>query len=193
MNAVAAGAIAAQHRDITPTPSDSETARWFSDEVKPHESTLRGYLHGMAGTADIDDVVQETYLRLCRARARTVVRSTRALLFTTARNVARDLFRRRAVAKTVPETDVDVRAFADERPLAPELVSRAQELELLEAAIATLPPRCRLVLDLRRREGLSQKEIAARLAISAHTVEAQLRKALQRCEEYFAEHGALRR
>lgn len=177
---------------INPTQQDSETARWFSDEVKPHEPILRGYLHGMAATADIDDVVQETYLRLCRARARTVVRSTRALLFTTARNVALDLFRRRAVAKTVPESEVNVAAIVDEAPLAPEIVSRAQELQLLEAAIATLPSRCREVLNLRRQE-LPHREIARRLGIAEHTVEAQLTKALHRCEDYFAEHRISRK
>ena len=45
-----------------------------------------------------------------------------------------------------------------------------------------LPPRCREVFELARLEGLSQAEIAGRLAISVNTVIAQLAKARQRLE-----------
>jgi len=172
-------------------PQDSEIARWFSKEVQPHESTLRGYLHGIASWADIDDLVQETYARLIRAKEQGRVRSVRGLLFATARNAARDLFRRRAVAKTDSVAEIDCSRVFDEAPAAPEVVSRRQEVELLQAAIAALPERCRAVLILRKFENLSHREIAARLGIAEHTVEAQLTKALHRCEEFFERNGAL--
>ena len=77
----------------------------------------------------------------------------------------------------------------DEAPGVPETVSRRQECDLLAAAIADLPPRCREILVLRKFENLSHREIAQRLGIAEHTVEAQLTKALHRCEEFFARHG----
>jgi len=73
---------------------DLETAQWFQKEVQPHELSLRSYLHGIAARADIDDLVQESYRRLLRARDAEHLRSPRGLLFATARNAARDLFRR---------------------------------------------------------------------------------------------------
>jgi RNA polymerase sigma-70 factor (ECF subfamily) len=77
-------------------PADSELARWFAAEVRPHEEALRAYLQArFASLGDTDDVVQETYARLCRAHAGGEIRSVKALLFTTARNVALDVFRRR--------------------------------------------------------------------------------------------------
>ncbi len=172
-------------------PTDSETARWFAEEVQPHESTLRGYLHRIAAWTDIDDLVQETYTRLLRVRAKGEVRSTRGLLFATARNAARDLFRRRAVARTGSVAELDCTQVADEAPAPDEAVARSQEVELLSAAIAALPERCREVFVLRRFEGLSHREIAERMNISEHTVEVQLTKALRRCEDFFEQKGAL--
>lgn len=172
-------------------PTDSETARWFAEEVQPHETTLRGYLHGIASLADIDDLVQETYTRLLRVREKGQVRSTRGLLFATARNVARDLFRRRAVARTTSVMEVDHAELVDESPAPHEVVSRSQEMEMLSAAIEALPTRCRAVFVLRRFENLSYREIALRMGISENTVEVQLAKALRRCEDFFEERGAI--
>jgi RNA polymerase sigma factor (sigma-70 family) len=170
-------------------PQDSETARWFAEHVQPHEGTLRGYLRGLVDWSDVDDLVQETYARLLRTREARELRSPRAYLFTTARNAALDLFRRRATARTSSIAEIDWSRVSDDAPVAPEVVSRRQEFELLEAAIAALPERCRAVLQLRRFENLSHREIAQRLGIAEHTVEVQLANALRRCEKFFARNG----
>lgn len=171
-------------------PENPEQARWFAAEVLPHESALRAYLLGFTRSlSDVDDLVQESYLRILRVRRRAEVASTRGLLFTIARNAARDLFRRRAVADAVPIEEIGLSCVIDEAPSVAETVSREQEKEFLAAAIRALPERCRLVLQLRKFEGLSQKEIAARLGIAEHTVEIHLLNALRRCGEYFAQKG----
>ena len=171
-------------------PSSAQTAaEWFASELAPHEAALRAYLHGVVRPSDIDDLVQETYSRILKARERGPIESARGLLFATARNAARDLFRRRAVANTIPITETEASRVFDEAPPVPETVSRRQESDLLASAIASLPPRCREILVLRKFENLSHREIARRLGIAEHTVEAQLTKALHRCEAYFARHG----
>ncbi len=171
-------------------PLSSELATWFTQEVQPHEAALRAYLRSQfSSLSDPDDVVQETYVRLLCARERGPIASPRGLLFATARNAARDLLRRRAVAQTFPITETDESRVFDDAPGVAETVSRRQESDLLAAAIASLPPRCREILVLRKFENLSHREIAQRLGIAEHTVEAQLTKALHRCEEFFARHG----
>jgi len=56
-----------------------------------------------------------------------------------------------------------------------------QELEeQLQHLVRCLPQRCRLVYQMSREEGLSNKAIAERLGISEKTVENQLTKALAR-------------
>ncbi|HRE82682.1 MAG TPA: sigma factor, partial [Opitutaceae bacterium] len=76
-------------------PLDSEHARWFIEEVQPHEPRLRAYLRrNFPQLHDVDDVVQESYLKICRARIEGRLNSARGFLFTTARNLALDVFRR---------------------------------------------------------------------------------------------------
>ncbi|MEN9403578.1 MAG: hypothetical protein RL091_2281 [Verrucomicrobiota bacterium] len=171
-----------------PSARDEQT-RWFMEEVQPHAAALRAYLHGLVPPSDLDDIVQRTYVRLLRARERGLIESPRGLLFATARNAARDLFRRRSTANTFAITEIDRSRVFDEAPGVVETVSRRQETGLLTAAIAALPPRCREILVLRKFENLSHREIATRLGLAEHTVEAQLTKALHRCEEFFARHG----
>ncbi|MBI5381439.1 MAG: sigma-70 family RNA polymerase sigma factor [Opitutae bacterium] len=172
-------------------PQDAEAARWFADHLEPHEPVLRGYLHGQVAPSEIDDVVQETYRHLLRARERGPIESPRGLLFATARNVVRDLHRRRMTAQTFSVTETDVSRVLDQAPGVAETVTRRQEADLLAAAIQALPPRCREILVLRKYENLSHREIAQQLGIAEHTVEAQLTKALHRCQEFFARQGAL--
>lgn len=69
----------------------SEHTRWFVEEVQPHESSLRSYLRCMfPSLPDIDDLVQESYARLIRAREAGRVSYVKAFPFTTARNAALD-------------------------------------------------------------------------------------------------------
>jgi len=75
----------------------SESGRWFAEEVQPHETSLRRFLRGVfPSLPDIADLVQESSVRLIRARETGPgVGYAKAFLFTTARNAALDLFRRR--------------------------------------------------------------------------------------------------
>jgi RNA polymerase sigma-70 factor (ECF subfamily) len=60
---------------------------------------------------------------------------------------------------------------------------------MLARAIAALPPQCAKVFILRKMQGLSQKEIAARLNISVRTVENHVALGLVRCKAYMRAHG----
>lgn len=173
-------------------PSEPEQSRWFSLEVQPHEPALRAYLHSrfpMLG--DADDVIQETYVRVLKENAAGRLRHARAFMFTAARNVAVDFFRRQSNSQlhVVPHTEAtDV---VEEKPSAPEVLSQRQRLEALSAAVRTLPDRCRQVIMLRYLKGCSYKEIAALLDVSTETVKTHMAKGVKRCAEYFAAHGLL--
>ena len=54
----------------------------------------------------------------------------------------------------------------------------ACELQLLQEWFEALPPCCRQIVAMRKIEGLSQKEIAGRMNISAEAVEREVAKAI---------------
>lgn len=168
-------------------PQDPETARWFATELQPHEPMLRAWLRSQfpAGT-DIDDIIQEAYIRVLRTRSESAVQAPKALLFVTARNLMLMQFRHRQVAREDALTDFELAGIIDDSPDVAAAVSRSQELELLTLAIQSLPARCRQILTLRKIYGLSQKEVAAELGIAEHTVESQGTIALRKLGEYFA-------
>lgn len=164
----------------------SEESRWFAEEVQPHEGSLRSWLRGLFPTLpDMDDLVQESYLRLLRAKEAGRVHYAKAFLFTTARRIALDFFRRRQVVRIDGVADLAELSVLEDGPGVAEIVSRQQEHALLAEAVRALPDRCRQVLTLRLLYGLSHKEIAADLRISEHTVKAQLAKGMRRCAEFF--------
>ena len=178
---------------MPPSIADSDHARWFAAEVLPHEPELRSWLRvRFASVRDIDDILQESYLRLFRARAAGKIDHPKAYLFNTARNAALDWVRRERVIVFEPLTD-SKGSFVLEGNAHATSSDADFELETLAAAIRTLPERCREVLILRKYHGLSHEEIAARLGITRNTVNAQITIAMLRCREYFRARGLPRK
>jgi RNA polymerase sigma factor (sigma-70 family) len=171
-------------------PPTTDQTRWFTEEVQPCEPVLRSYLRGtFPHVRDVDDVVQESYLRLWKIRAAQSLRSARGFLFHIARCVATDLARRERASPLVAVDDLASLLVADTAADSAEAACVSEELALLAAAIETLPPRCREIVVLRKLHRLSQKEIAARLGLSEQTVQGQVLKGVKKCGVYLAARG----
>lgn len=174
---------------LVETPS-SEHGRWFTDEVQPHDAALRSYVRSAFPTVrDVDDVVQESYLRIWRSRATEPIRCVRAFLFTVARNVALKCVGRQRVSREIIVGDLAELGIVAEGHDAAETAARNETFLLLIEALATLPPRCREITVLRKLKGVPQKEIAARLDIAEKTVEEQVARGVKRCEDYLRKCG----
>jgi RNA polymerase sigma factor (sigma-70 family) len=168
-------------------PTDPDSSLWYVTEVQPHRTALRAWLLARFPTLpDVDDVVEESSTRIVQVRERCPVRSTRALLFATARNLAVDAVRRQRVVSFEPITeDMDSSVLADNSDVV-ATVCRQQELEILTQAIQTLPRRCRQIFTLRTAYGLTPKQIGERLGVSESTVEKEMAKGIRSCAAYFA-------
>ncbi|HRE84220.1 MAG TPA: RNA polymerase sigma factor [Opitutaceae bacterium] len=168
----------------------SPDARWFAEEVHVHERSLKGYLRGVfPAVRDVDDLVQESYLRVWRARAIEPIRSAKALLFRIARHLAIDAIRHSQASPTVEVTDLRTLSVSTDGPGVVEQASQSQEVELLLQAIDTLPARCREIVILRKLQAVPQKEIAARLGLSEQTVQVQVARGVKKCERYLKRRG----
>lgn len=167
-------------------PQDPEQAEWFAEHLQPHGPLLQAWLRSRFSTdCDVDDIVQEAFLRVLRARETGAIESPKAFLFATARNLALGRVRRQQNSGEIFLAETDAWCILDESTDIPHALVRAEELELLTRAIQSLPARCRQVLTLRKIYGMSQKEVAAQLGITEHTVEAQSTIGLRKIAEFF--------
>ncbi len=156
----------------------------------PHEQPLRSYLRqSLPSLPDVDDLVQDCFARMMRARTTGTIRSPKPFLFAIARNAVRDFIQRKCRAELISITENAEVAVLEEESDVVELVCRRQELDLLTEAIHALPERCREVLLLRKIKGLSQKEIAELLGIAEHTVESLAAKGTRRCADFLRARG----
>ena len=174
-------------------PADPETARWFSANIQPQTAVLRAWLvQGFGPRLAVDDVLQEAFLRVLRARETGELQAPKAFLFAIARNLALDQLRRHAVSRTDALVEADLSNVLDDHASIPETVAREQERALLTEAIQSLPDRCRQVMTLRIVYGLTQRVIGERLGISDRTVAAQLAIGTARCTDFMLRRAGSR-
>jgi len=178
------------------SPSTSESApvadqtRWFAEEVRSHDLTLKAYIRGsFPAVRDVDDVVQESYLRVWRARTARPIASAKAFLFQVARRLAIDSVRRERHHFVGDARDLDAAAVSRARPEVDPTAIAEERARLLADAIETLPGRCREIFILRKLQDFSQRDTAARLGLSERTVEVQVARAMKRCGEYLRRRG----
>lgn len=176
---------------VSRSSEDGEQTRWFMDEVHPHGSSLKAYLHSSFPTVrDVDDVMQEAYIRLLKARAVYPIKSVRAFLFSVARRLAIDVIRkeRRTTANEIV-MDLDSLGVLENKADAAETSSTHEEIALLAQAIHSLPARCRKIMIMRKLDRLPQHEIARRLGIAVSTVEVQIFRGMAKCTRYLRSRG----
>lgn len=165
----------------------------FAVELRSHERTLKSWLRGrFPWLGDVDDIAQEAAFRLWRRQTRegsTPLRSTKAALFSIARNAVIDLARHRAVAKTDSVAEMGHLAVLDDGADVIQTVAAREELEFLAAALRGLPARCRQVVTLTKIYGLSERETAERLGISENTVRTHVVRGMERCTDYLRARG----
>lgn len=149
--------------------------------ARAHGTALRRFLQRRLNSAEAaDDLSQETYLRLARLGEGEGIADQRGYLFTVAANLARD-HQRRQRREGLPEPADRLDVMPCPAPDPERTVAARQELQVLERAIADLPPKTREILLLFRVEGWTRRQIADHLGLSPKTVEYHMQQAMLRC------------
>jgi len=138
---------------------------------------IRYFAKRIRESYDVDDLVQEVFIRLVRQAAIESVQRIDSYVFQTAANVIRDRARRQA-ARHHREHDELSESDLPTNDLSPERVLLgAEELERVIVALQELPESTRQVFALRRYEGMRHEEIAKHLGMSVSGVRFHMEKA----------------
>lgn len=133
------------------------------------------------------DLAQESYARVYAVPNRNAVAEPRALLYTTARNLVTDHYRRTGVRNQVEVCDAGDGSHDLDASMGPEsrepdaVFCGRQRLAAIEQVVAALPSRPREAFVLYKLDGLSRAEVAEKMGVSVRTVETHLEIAMDAC------------
>lgn len=162
-----------------------ETDSAVSAAFVEHESFLKRFLtRFLSRPQDIEDVVQDTYLKARCAEETQIIISPKAFLFRIARNEALKELRKKSRRITDYIDDLDSVEMLNSEASAEEEVIAKQRLGTFCQSVLEMTPRCRRVFLMCKVYGLSYKDIAAQLGISVSGVEKHVARGLAICAAY---------
>jgi RNA polymerase sigma factor (sigma-70 family) len=165
---------------------EDDLDRWFLREIVAHEASMMRYLaRTWRDQSEIPDILQDCYVRVYESAAKSRPAHPKSFLFQTARNLMIDHMRHRRVVPIEGVEDLDALNVSIEELTPERRATGIQELRHLSEAFDQLPEKCRVVVWLRKVEGLSQREVAQRLKVGETTVEKHLARGIRALAEVF--------
>jgi RNA polymerase sigma-70 factor (ECF subfamily) len=144
---------------------------WFAREVLPLEAVLMQFLqHHWRNRSDVEDLVQDVYVRIYEAAQKEIPQHPRKFLFTTARNLLIDRARRAQIIPIEALPDPETLDIALDTPGPERNAIARDELRRLQEALDRLPAKNREAVVLARIEGLTGREISQRMGLAEATV-----------------------
>jgi RNA polymerase sigma-70 factor (ECF subfamily) len=144
---------------------------WFAREVLPLEAALMQFLqHHWRNRSDVEDLVQDVYVRIYEAAQKEIPQHPRKFLFTTARNLLIDRARRAQIIPIEALPDPETLDIALDTPGPERNAIARDELRRLQEALDRLPAKNREAVVLARIEGLTGREISQRMGLAEATV-----------------------
>jgi RNA polymerase sigma factor (sigma-70 family) len=145
---------------ITP---DTEKNRWILNAIETHQSALISYAERLLGNHDsAKDVVQDTFLKLCKEDERKVEQYLAPWLYRVVRNQALNLIRKENRMIQTPDPDKMQVPSSSE--------SKKGVCASLFELILTLPEKQSELLMLKFADGFSYKEISKITGMSVSNV-----------------------
>ncbi|EIK46062.1 putative RNA polymerase sigma-70 factor FecI [Cellvibrio sp. BR] len=152
-------------------------------------STLARAVSRLVPPKEVEDIVQETYVRVCQVDAPEQIQFPRSFMLRTAQNLALDHLKRAETRLSVSlddELDLEVAGYTTRADDTFDRVAANQEFGFFCEAVRQLPQQCRKAFVLKKVYGYTQKEIALSLNISENTVEKHIATGIKRCAQYMA-------
>ncbi|MES2058438.1 MAG: sigma-70 family RNA polymerase sigma factor [Pseudomonadota bacterium] len=154
------------------TEARQQLVRWVAREIMPHEPLVRAWLaRSMVSREDSDDLIQDAYCRIAELERFEHIDRPAAFFFSVVRNLFLTQLRRARVVRIESAAEIETLAGADDLPSPERIAGDRREYARVRDSIDRLPERCRRIFELRKIEGVSQREIADRLGIAETIVE----------------------
>jgi RNA polymerase sigma-70 factor (ECF subfamily) len=142
---------------------------------------------------DVEDILQEAFVRSYEAQRRTPILDARAFLLRTATNLALNHVARAGYRTTGSFDELDAERAADQETQPPDVqVDADRRFMSFCRAVGSLPEQCRRVFVMKKIYGMSQEQIAAELGIAQSTVEKHIARGLLLCREAMLAEAAPR-
>ena len=150
------------------------------DVQELHEALTAYFQRRVQEQDDVQDLVQEVFLRLSTRGVDAGIDNLRGYIFQVAASVLVDRSRRRAARHHDAHVELDPERTngADFGP--DRILAGREALRVVMSAVQHMPERTRTIFVLRRLEGMSYKDIARRLGLSVSAVEKHMVRAAER-------------
>jgi RNA polymerase sigma-70 factor (ECF subfamily) len=157
-----------------------EIEAWFVREVLPLEAVLIQYLsRGGRSRADVEDLCQDLYEKVCASARSGIPNPTRPFVFTVARNLLINRVKHEQVVPFESVENLEELYLAIDEPAPDRVIIARQELRRLQIALDELSERHRSAIVLRKVQGLSVREISQRAGISEKSIERHLTEGMR--------------
>lgn len=175
--------------DIAGSSRSEAVTRLFAE----HNATLLRFLKlRVRSDPEAREIAQEAYVRLLQLDEPGAISFLRAYLFRTANNLATDRLRRIAVRREA-HADPLFEPINDEIGPDRSLIAREQ-LHIVQEALDELPNHVRTAFLLHRLDGLSLRDVGARLNVSERSAYNYVVRAMIHCrsrlDKRLGEEGA---
>lgn len=144
---------------------------------------LSRLVRGIVPPKDVEDIVQETYVRICQVENKSSIRNPHSFMLRTARNLALDHIKRAESRLTEGVNNIDDIAFSESDTTYAQVVSD-EEFVLFCEAIRELPRQSQRAFILKKVYGYSLQEITLEMGLGQSTIETHIVNATKKCVQY---------
>ena len=143
-----------------------KNSTWILQALEQYEAQLLRYAARLLGDKEVArDIVQETFLELCKTRRSSVEEHLAPWLFRVCRNRAFDLRRKEKHVQAL--SDEQSQNIESPEPSPQAVVETSQGAQALLGMVKQLPDNQKEIVFLRFQSGLSYKEISE---VTGHSV-----------------------
>jgi len=164
--------------------SQKDNKKTFTDTFIGYQNTIKGFISRIVKSDDIDDIVQETYVRSYEANLKQEIKYAKSYMLKTAKNIAfnhnakwDNKFNDSIEDFVEPPVELSSNLFEDDYESKERFLSFCRATDQLSGSV-------RKCFILKKVYGLSQKEIAQYLQLSESTVEKHVAKGLLKSVQY---------